>query len=791
MDAVARLRDEEASIVHRLEEGVSGLLVSRELARAMDAFLVAHFAATRQVTPCKGALSLVAVGGQGRGERSPKSDVDIVFLHDGRDIIGLTALCNAFFYPLWDHKLDVGQAVRTVAETVSLFSRDEAALTAHLDARLLAGDAALFQSLVAESSRAFEKQGAAYVKKRLEPIKDRARAETLVFVLEPNLKNGAGGLRDIHEISWIQRFKRSSLLSSAEERRLLAAKSFFLRARAHLHLLAGRRQDQVLFEYQRPLSECIYSHGSPRDGVEQLLGRHYKHAQAVIDIKHRVFLRLAQGQKKQRKPEVRADGFLLVDERLGLASEDHLEKNPRDALRIFDVALREGLLLTDDTLDALSHAAPTLGDEARRDPEMAELFWRIIDHPRGADALVDLHQAGVLERYLPEFGRTRGMVQADFYHAHTVDVHSLNVMSLLYGLRRGEGPEEFTRLAMVEPSFRSLAMGALFHDVGKRSGRDHAVYGAELVSQVMQRLHAPLHDIVDTEKLVVEHLTMPKISQRRDLSDPSLIAAFADKVGTAQALRRLYVLSYVDTHGTGPTLWTPWKGALLKELYERTLAHFGEAEAVRPTISPETSSHFQPLIACGGGAEVGEESHGHHALYVVWKDRPGLLALVAGICAEQRLSIASAELVSSEAGWACDRFMLRYDSPRGLTEAEAIFERKQRLARVSGALISALASDAKATVSPRARAQHPLYAPEVRVTLGGESTQGQIVDIIAADRPGLLFDLASAVTACGYSIAFARIHTEGARAVDAFYVRPHGGAVPLNVLKSKLEQAAQ
>jgi [protein-PII] uridylyltransferase len=806
------LRAEERAAIDALNGGASGLCLAAMLSDAMDRYLIATEALARQKAfagaPPPLPLALVAVGGLSRKERSPKSDVDFVVLHaaEKQHEAQLSAYTDALLYPLWDSKLDLGHGVRTVEQTLALFERDEAALTSHLDARLLAGDAQLFATLVRGSKKAFAKRGAAYVTQLLDPIKERGRAESLVFVLEPNLKSGPGGLRDIHQIQWVSGFRYGQsdlqalcelkVLSLREHQALLAARSFYLRARAFSHLAAGRRQDQITFELQRDLAEKVYPHGSPKDAVEQLLGRHYNHAQQVIDIKHRVFVRIDEELRPKRsffRPKQLEGGFLRHNGRLSVGDAGHFVQRPIDVLRIFHAALKHNLPLSDFALDALLHATDAIDDALRRSPEAARVFWSIVESDHGDRALVDMFYAGVLGRYLPEFGRTRGMVQADFYHSHTVDVHSLRVIELLYGLRRGQGEEPFATLTKGEPAFRSLVMGALFHDAGKRSGRDHAIFGAELVQDVMQRLFASAEETADAAFLVREHLTMMKISQRRDLTDAPLIQSFAALAG--ERLTRLYVLSYIDTHGTGPKLWTPWKAALLTELYTRAQAALqsGPLPAQPSEIPARMAELFAPkelarlLAARSGDGDLffGAPQHGHASLYVVSRDRPGLVAVVAGVCAEHRLSIASADLFSSSDGWALDRFMLVSARP---ADGDAFLAALQKALRDRAGVEALMQRSQGAGEKPRPAA----LLPEVRVQIGEASAVGQVIDVFAPDRGGLLFDLSRAIFAAGYSIVSARVSTEGARAIDAFYVRPAGAqAAALGDLVFALEIAAK
>lgn len=760
----------------------SGSVVACSLAKVMDEVLREHAAAVHARHPVP--VAVVVLGGQGRRERCPGSDVDVLVLHAGGPV---SAFADDFLYPLWDARLELGHGVRTVRETIGLAEKDPAALTSLLDARLLFGDEALFAQLQAAQGTLFAKAGEAYVERVLGPIRSRSNAESEAFVLEPELKLGSGGLRDLQQIRWVANFRygvqdfsamtAAGIITVAELRKLQAARNFLLEARVALHRLAGRKQDRVTFEYHQALAALLC--GDHPEPVDALLQRHYRHARAVIDIKHRVLVRIdAELHPSRARAAEIAPGLMRRDGKLVAEA-----LAPADILRLFALSLEHGLPIAERTLDMVREHAAEI-ESVRNEAHTAALFWTIIDHPQGDSALLDMHEAGVLGRLLPEFGRVTHRVQADFYHVYTVDVHTLRLLRLLYELRRGGGDAHFAALVVSEESFRSLVMGCLFHDAGKGSGRDHSEYGAELVEQALVRLGAPLGDILDAQFLVREHLTMPKLSQRRDLSDDALIRSFAERCGDEARLRRLYILSYTDTHATGPALWTPWKAALLRELFERTRAAFADLSA--PPADAVTAAERPP--PAGNECYLGGEEHGHRLLYVAFRDRPGLVATVAAICTECRISISSAE-VRSRAGFAFDRFMIR-DAQPATPGAEASSRQRHYedfLTRLRAVLATGIALDAVQMPAFRP----PYRLPAVKVQLGEASALGQVVEVFAPDRLGLLFALARTIFRAGYSIEVARISTEGARAIDAFYLHPTANAGALPDLLAALSQAAQ
>lgn len=766
----------------------SACVTARGLSLAMTEMLAEH--AKQTGLGAVPEVAVLALGALSRLERCPRSDVDVVVVHAGKP--PSREQLDAFLYPLWNAGFELGHAVRSVEDTAVLCASDHAALTAHFAPVCIAGDSVVLQRLRTLYKSRLTPVCRTFVDEVTAPRAQRSLLESEVCVLEPDVKNGAGGLRELQQLRFVAGFatghttlrelRQADWLSDGEWRRLQAALQFFLRTRLELHTLTKRRQDKLIFELQPEVARSMYGDRyTGRILVEHLLTRHFRHARDVVDVVRRFYARVRDSRPgasakpaSERKP-------------LNAVQAPNSTLDAKQLLEMVDVGLTRDRELDDTTLDAMQSLAASLDVMATARSDWHEAFLRVIRHPHGDRAFYDLHQTGVLARLVPEFAAATRRVVADFYHTFTVDVHTLHVLAALYELRRGEGDTHFSLLVKNEEAFTSLVFGCFFHDAGKGSGRDHSEVGAELVERLMTRLGCSFDDIEDAQFLIREHLTMMKISQRRDLSDDDLILDFAAKVRDSGRLRRLYALSYVDTKETGPTLWTEWKAALLKELYERTEAALQQPSWQSPDaryerlFTPDERACFAQLVKNGGGVVRGEALHGFSSILLASRDRPGLLARIARVCAQHRVSIQSADLALMPNGFATDRFIIK---ERDATDEPAW----QKLEEAIMAALNDTSTLESAGLDHSWR--RPMLLPDVSVTLMETSSLGQVIEVIAADRPGLLAQLAQVIFANGYSINAARIATEAVRAIDTFYVTQVSGNVSLGELQEALHLGA-
>jgi [protein-PII] uridylyltransferase len=818
-------------------------------------------------------VSLIAIGGYGRRDLAPFSDLDLLVLHaDGKPDAFVKLAAERLVYALWDLKLEVGYSVRDLATCDKLASEDHTARTALLDLRPLAGDRDLFRALErAELHGLSQAKVEKFLADKLDEMRSRReRFGDSLYLLEPNLKESEGGLRDLQSALWLARVRfkvagitellSRALLPEREIREMRRARDFLWRVRNEMHYQAGRKWDQLTFDIQQQVAEALgyADEGDPRRATEEFMRHYYLAAKTVIVACDAIIDRCLEPQNAtgwrmvpppaavigaerpvpilQGQPTRAADRFLPGGElkvfrgRLTVLDKDGLRRSPAALLRLFAAADREGLDLYPYARDLAAQVATELPPEAANDPELNHELLACFMRPGTRGRFLTLmHEIGVLSHIIPEFARVTARRQIDLYHVYTVDVHTLFAVRRLFSLRCGDVKEPvLAELMQAQKRPLALYLATLFHDIGKGSGKDHSTYGAEIAVEACTRLGVDPADAADIEWLVAKHLRMSHIAQRRDLSDPELIHAFADEVGTLDRLQKLYLLTYADIATVGPRTWTEWKANLLKELYEKTRdtlamgerrpepgtaetagrSRVGEALvagfrystpetraaflAAMParyfvTASPADAPRHLRLLELGRTRPVAAQVHhrtrlGLTEVAITAPDRPGLLATVAGVFAAHRIDIQHAEVFSTASdpglGWlsgrALDLFQLR--GPEESTVAGARWRAARRdLARVlSGeeALDELMARRLRASVLP----QKPLPSVPTRVVIDNDSSRTHsVVDVFTADRVGLLHTLSRTFFGLGLSVDLARIATEGHRASDAFYVRTADG----------------
>jgi [protein-PII] uridylyltransferase len=655
-----QLESARIEVARRHAAGESGTATAQVWSGAVDAVVRALFemAMEAQALP----VAVVAVGGYGRAELCPASDLDLWFItapswpracpsqaaapgghgagHGAQGDVDsrVAALAEEVLYPLWDLKLQVGHAVRTVADTMELGAQDLTVATGLLDLRLVAGDAALYHELVAAARGAFEGVAAVTFVRRLIEEKERrhARFGDTLYLLEPDMKNGQGAYRDLLVALWAAKarfqvgdFSDLLALGQATERQvaeLQAARNFFLRLRTAAHLYARRRQDRLNFEVQEAIAPVLMPAqderadlgsgpvpGAPsppapaemlgesvRPGVapavEALMRAYYLHAKAVMREGHRLLERCADGGG--RRPSMRSidASFLLWNGQLSTIGPEVFRERPAEMVRLFRVALERGVPIYGHTRDLIAEACarPETAAELAADPAAAEHFLALLVDERDARSpslLEGMHDLGLLAALMPEFAPCTARVQHDIYHVFTVDQHSLYAVGRLKALARGELERELpvATQAMREVERKvPLYLGTLLHDVGKPLGKGHAEKGARLGRIIGARLRLSAADLGLVELLIARHLVLSHLSQRRDLSDMALIARLASDLGDEETLRALYLLTVADMSMVAPGNLTAWKEQLLRELYQRTLTYLRRGADLAETGLPGT-----------------------------------------------------------------------------------------------------------------------------------------------------------------------------------------------------------
>lgn len=583
---------EEVKRGHR--EGEDGIQVVRSITALTDALVVRLFAALSEDLKIvnQGQLSLVAVGGYGRGELNPYSDIDLMFLYNGKDVKRVEEVANRLLYFLWDLRLDVGYSVRTLNDCVEMAANDVTVKTALLDARLLTGSESLFNDLKKLMlTQVLAKRSDAFIAEKLEENrKRRAKYGSSVYILEPNIKEGEGCLRDLHTAMWVAKIKYKideprelvlkGILTEEEVGLYWSSLNYLWRIRNELHYLAGRKNDQLTFEAQTSMARFFgYEDRGKTLAVEQFMQDFYLHANRVEHFASVMISKCSereQGARKilgyfTRRPV--GEGFYVMKGELVVPDESVLRKDPIRLIRIFEYAQKQEVTIAVGTKALIRQNLDLVNDKFRRSREASSSFINILQSEKGvSEALQQMHHLGFLNRFIPEFERIYCKVQHDVYHIYTVDTHTLFAVEEIAKLWRGEYRSTLPLLSQLSLEIDQrwlLILAVLLHDIGKGSGGGHAEVGAELSRTIARRLGLSREDSERLQFLVRHHLLLAHIAQRRDLHDERMIIQFARQMEKSENLKMLYLLTYADIRAVGPDVWTEWKALLLQELYEK------------------------------------------------------------------------------------------------------------------------------------------------------------------------------------------------------------------------------
>lgn len=827
-----------------------------------------------------GPLALVATGGWGRRELAPASDLDFILLHKG-DEAGARLVADRLLYPLWDARVAVGHAVREPRAAARLAKDDLATATALLDVRHLAGDPELTAELARAAKATLAPGGdandmigqlAAEKKRRHDRFGDS------LYLLEPNLKQGIGALRDLATALWAARARwllrgaplpdhgatiellaRDGHLSRRQAEALARARDFLLGLRLLLQLASKRKGDQLTFELQEAIAPglALARDGATDDGevhravapaVEALMRAYYLHARGVVQVGDRL-LETARVPPR-RKPRIhRIDAsFLTFNGELAVHDARVLADRPSEMLRLFRLAVGEGVPVYGHTRDLVAELAPAHADQLRSDPRAARLFVEALVDLRDKgqpSALELLHQLGVVSAIMPEWAPCTCRVQHDLYHVYTVDQHQLLAVAMLKRIGRGELAAEYpvaTEAFARAPRLAPLALATMLHDVGKPLGKGHAEKGAVLAAAIARRLGFSDDDVAVVELLVRQHLTMAHLSQRRDLSDPEVIARFAERMGDEATLAQLYLLTLCDTAMTAPDNMSAWKDELLRTLYLRAREHLTAAASASPRPAADADSRrakVAALCADGGaeqaalvaalderflaqlsprqaarhvklaaatwarGARVGVAvTHlplkGHSEVAVVAPDTHGVLAAIAGALVAHRVDVLGAVVGHAEASGArpacaLDLFFVRDRVGAAITEGDPRWAKLE--ADLAALVDDSAPSAAVAALIGRRRPPSglpprvtPAIATEIRVD-NADAADATIVEVFTRDRMGVLHAITRTLADAGLDISLSKISTEGEKVADVFYVTADGAKVTDPTVLARLREA--
>ncbi|HXN33669.1 MAG TPA: HD domain-containing protein, partial [Polyangiaceae bacterium] len=736
------------------------MALGRANARFLDACFRTHFdvAAKAAGVPASG-LAVAAVGSFGRGAVALRSDADIVVVVSPR-VIGApqaAAFAEALIYPLWDATLSVGHQVVSAADAVKLAHEDLATATELLDLRLLAGDAALVRDLIAQANEGVfgeDDLGTFIERLETEAVARHERFGGSVYLLEPDVKSGAGGLRDIDGMRWAARARyrvgeadvqerlgawgellHRGVLVEREANEIAAAEEFLWRVRNRLHARDGRKADRLGFEEQEVLAIAM---GYGRDrarAAERLMQEYYRHARAATRARVSLLERLKPARRRAKSPAIDLGGAVhLFDGQVTIAGSGELQADPALAMRVYVACVRQGSPVLPFARDAIARAVHDASwcERLRASPEAAALFVELVctipETPTRRGSIVgELHDVGLLLAMVPEFLPVTGQVHHDVYHVYTVDAHSVASVDRLRQLARGELAHEFglaSRLAAEIARPRPLFLATLLHDVGKGypdeqgSRKGHSKTGAELCGRILPRLGLSPEDVDDARQLVLDHLLMYHVATRRDLDDTATIEEFCRTMRGREGLRNLYLLTVSDLSTTSPTAMTSWKARMFDELYFAAEAHLAGQEPP---------------------ADVDRVARVRAAVRTAWS--------------------GPSEGIEALLGSMPERYLLANAPESIVHHARVVHERADRVAHVG-----------------RVPSSH---------------TEAAELCVVADDRPGLLARIAAAITANRLEVLAAQVYSRQCRdagsaparhgveprveAVDLFWVRDREG----------------
>jgi [protein-PII] uridylyltransferase len=788
-------------------------------------------------------MAVVATGGYGRGLLAPFSDVDLLFLLPYRQTPWGESVVEHVLYLLWDLGLKVGHATRNVDQTLKLARADMTIRTALLDARLILGDQPLFRELTLRfaeevlpgtAQRFFEN-------KLAERDQRHKRAGESRYRVEPNIKDGKGGLRDLHTLHWLAKYLYGQGLGDGESQvftphelaTFRRCENFLWTVRCHLHFLAGHAEERLSFDVQRAMAERMgYGDRPGLRGVERFMKHYFLVAKDVGDLTTFLCSALEMEQASSApslgrmlnplswrpRRQARATGdFRLENGRLNVADRDVFRRDPVNLIRFFARAEENDSFFHPDALRLLRRSLRLVDDKLRNDPEANRIFLEMLTSRKNPEpTLRRMNEAGVLGRFVPDFGRVVSMMQFNMYHHFTVDEHLIRTIGMLSSVERGESAEAYplaTRIVGTLQHRRALYVAAFLHDIAKGRSEDHSLVGTRIARSLGPRLGLTPAETETAAWLVQEHLTMSKVAFSRDIGDPKTVRDFAAIVQSPERLKLLLVLTVADISAVGPGIWNGWKGQLLRALYYETepLVAGGHTqlparertakaqEAFRAAVDGEPKEeverfverhypdywlrtetrkvvdHFKMVRAAEAAGKRLASRFTTDAFTAVTElsllapNHPRLLAGFAGACAAAGANITSAHVSTTRDGFALDTFLLARDFDMDedeLRRAGRIAETIEKLLRGEVRLSDLMAK-------PRTRRGSPIGAftvtPEVLIdnTLSNDFT---VVQVSGLDRPGLLYELTNTLSDLNLDITSAHVTTFGEKAVDVFYV---------------------
>jgi [protein-PII] uridylyltransferase len=821
--------------------GASGQQSVQAYAAFMDGFLSTIFRLAvedaKKDGAVPGAIVLVALGGYGRGELGPLSDLDLMVIYDGELGPFVQRVTQALLYTLWDLGLTVGHSVRTLDDCVAMARTDFASRTSMQEARYVVGDRRLFQRfrrVLAEN--VYRKDFGQFLETALTERDQRYRKfGGSPYMGEPNVKESAGGLRDLHTAMWLASTKfgartlrdllEKRLITQREERLTDAALTFLWRVRNELHFLSGHKNDVLARDVQPQIAKSFgYESDENSLDVEKFMRDYYLHARVIHRVSSRLIARCQEtlsrrGTALRRlRQEALADGLFVMDERIRLVHADgrDFRASPARLMKAFWHSHRLGFELGVDVERAVEEALDLVDDGFRRSPEARELFLDICRNwGRVSQTLRQMHEVGFLGRYLPEWDALTCLVQYDVYHKFTADQHSLLAVENLEALAPGASASSEGIAQVLNEVQRPdlLMLGMLLHDIGKGKGHGHVAKGIPLAEELTARIGLEGEAAGAVVFLVAQHVALSHIAQRRDVNDPKTVEALAALCGTPERLRKLYLLTFADMRAVGPGVMTGWQAQILWELFgaalqrltggrpekltlqdvaQRVLAELRDAGLKRAvpghlamtserylsaTPPARIAAHMRLIERLEDEPVATELFHhpdlGSSDLVIVTRDVPGLFSLIAGSLAANGINILSAQIHTRADGVAIDTFQVNDPIGEAVTEEARWRRTLKSLRRV---LLGEQTVEELLAARRGSRSGDETVPGPAKVSVDNHlSDTHTVVEVKCPDRVGLLYLITRTLAGFELSIASARIATDIDHAFDTFYVADRRG----------------
>ncbi len=841
LQAARSFLDSHLQRIHHLnDQGVSGREIVEELTTVFDQLNDSIYRAVSAdlSEDVLAGCALIALGGYGRAEMNPRSDLDLMFFYTPSGKDAARVISDRMLYLLWDLRLDVGYSVRSSDECLEE-SQDSTVRSALLDARLISGNPELFESFyrtVGVLMLTRDTQG--FIKLKLNERAERKKKYgSSVYLLEPNLKEGEGGLRELQEALWIARVKfkssgmkellRKGVINEQDFQEYDQALDYLWKIRNFLHFTGQRKSDQLTFDLQQQLAVAFgYKENRRTSAVEQFMQGYYAHAFQVEHLSTKLILNATQSLSPPKKGGFKflekrnlEDGFYIIRGELRAKVDQQLLKDPVLMMVAFELAQKHEVQLCLELKQLIRDNVQLINDKIRRSSRINTSFMNILRHPKGvSNILRKMHHLQFLSAFIPEFKKIYCRVQFDLYHIYTVDIHTLfaiEEMENLWARKYEKVHPLLTEVANNIEKRELLLLAILFHDIGKGSGKDHSVRGAEMVPTIARRLRLNREDSQRLQFLVLHHLQMAHISQRRDLQDFKMIAQFSELMGMSETLRMLYLLTFADIKAVGPDVWTEWKGSLLRELYEKAydaleknefyqeqrsdkarnrkrnirralLGDFSDSQINKVINSLHTRylmsyrsreivPHLRLALSRGKKTLMMQIEHKREAEYtevtLATIDSPGLYSQIAGVMAAHSINILGAQIHTRKTGAVLD--ILQVDSPVG-----GIVDKPRKWQRVEADLSEVL--EGRVFVEDLFdKRQEPDYLkfstqrpqrPNMVEIDNDVSDRYTVIDIFANDKVGLLYEITRTLNELGLYIAVSKISTKVDQAADVFYV---------------------